>query len=530
MLPRTLQNAIEAGRLAHAILFAGPRGTGKTTIARILAKAVNCEQGPAIEPCNQCRSCREITDGGAADVFEIDGASNNSVEQVRELRDNLQYMPAHSRRKIYIIDEVHMLSGAAFNALLKTLEEPPQHVMFMFATTEPHKIPITILSRCQRHDLRRIETQAIVDRMAWICHQEQINIDDSSLGTIARCADGSLRDALSLLDQVIASARDQVSLADITRMLAMTDSRMVKKMAAAVLANDIKQVLRIVEEIYSMGDDLQRFYLELTTVFRHLNVLRLGKDARSLVDLPDDEARKLEELAASVDATRLQQIFDTLVRSEAMVKLAIQPRLALEMILVRLAQTPPVLPIETLITKIEQVRKSLASSPATGPAEHREKSGSRFAPSVQNSIEDARPVEHFSLNPAKLLASWKELANNVSQQKPSLGVLLQKSKPLDFRQGELSVEVAGNGFTVKSIEKSRALIEDLAGKVIGSPVKLRIKANITPAEEKRKQKAALERSKQKALGHTLVTDALEIFNGKIYDVRIKQRETGGKNP
>jgi len=203
-ITRTLTHAISAGRMVHAVLFSGPRGTGKTTVARILAKAMNCEKGPTPDPCNICRSCREITAGSAVDVYEIDGASNNSVDQIRDLRENLRYMPAHSQYKIYIIDEVHMLSIAAFNALLKTLEEPPAHVMFIFATTEPQKIPVTILSRCQRHDFRRIPIESMTQHMEMISSKEGIRIPSESVWLIAREAGGSMRDALSLLDQVMA--------------------------------------------------------------------------------------------------------------------------------------------------------------------------------------------------------------------------------------------------------------------------------------------------------------------------------------
>ncbi|MBS3759379.1 MAG: DNA polymerase III subunit gamma/tau, partial [Desulfobacterales bacterium] len=224
-ITRTLTNAVASGRLAHAILFAGPRGTGKTTVARILAKCVNCESGPTPTPCNACRSCTEIRDSHATDVFEIDGASNNKVEHIRELRENARYMPAHSPYKIYIVDEVHMLSDAAFNALLKILEEPPAHVMFFFATTEPNKIPITILSRCQRHDFRRVEIDALIDHMASMCRKEGVDLNEEGLSLIAREADGSVRDALSLLDHIMACALDSLDTQAILDVLGGIDRR-----------------------------------------------------------------------------------------------------------------------------------------------------------------------------------------------------------------------------------------------------------------------------------------------------------------
>jgi len=258
----TLANAILADRVAHAILFTGPRGTGKTTIARILAKAMNCIQGPLPTPCNACRSCEEITAGSSADVFEIDGASNNGVEQVRELRENIKYMPAYSKFKIYIIDEVHMLSVAAFNALLKTLEEPPEHVLFLFATTEPHKIPITIHSRCQRHDLRRIDAQALSAHMKMLCHREEREVSLESLGVIAREAGGSMRDALSLLDQVISSTSGPVAHEQLLDMLGAVDRSLLFDLADGILKKDLAGLLDILEAAYNRGTDIRRLYAE----------------------------------------------------------------------------------------------------------------------------------------------------------------------------------------------------------------------------------------------------------------------------
>ena len=276
---RTLKNAISGDRMAHAILFSGPRGTGKTTIARILAKAVNCESGPTPTPCNACRSCQDITAGRGVDVFEIDGASNNSVDQVRELRDNSRYMPAHSRYKIYIIDEVHMLSIAAFNALLKTLEEPPAHVLFFFATTEAHKIPITILSRCQRHDLRRIETAAISKHMEGLCRQEAVSVASDNLWAIARESGGSMRDALSLLDQVLACGDGQVNDDYVINLLGGMDRRLLFDLSEATFSRDIPRTLALIDAVYKNGQDLKRFYADLLMHFRLLMLVKM--DART---------------------------------------------------------------------------------------------------------------------------------------------------------------------------------------------------------------------------------------------------------
>jgi len=361
---RTLSNAISSGRVAHAILFSGPRGTGKTTIARILAKAMNCEHGPTPTPCNQCRSCTEITSGSAADVFEIDGASNNGVDHIRDLRENIRYMPAHSRYKIYIIDEVHMLSTAAFNALLKTLEEPPAHILFFFATTEPHKIPITILSRCQRHDLRRIDLDDICNHMESLCKREGISITKESLGIIARESGGSMRDALSLLDQVMSGSPEGISHEQVLDLLGVVDRKILFELSAAVLRSDLPEILSIIEDIYDQGHNIKELYGSLAEHFRNLLVVRMGKKVDKIVDVPAHEISLMTEQVKNVSELFLSQILDALCKEESAIRYSTQPRLAMEMAFIRVFQIRPALPIEILIEKLDKLSKGVYDGPA----------------------------------------------------------------------------------------------------------------------------------------------------------------------
>jgi DNA polymerase III subunit gamma/tau len=528
---RTLTNAISAGRVSHAILFTGPRGTGKTTVARIMAKSMNCAQGPTPTPCNVCRSCVEITNGHAADVFEIDGASNNSVDQVRELRENLKYMPSHSRYKIYIIDEVHMLSLAAFNALLKTLEEPPAHVLFIFATTEPQKIPVTILSRCQRHDLRRIDLAAIVGQMQQICAQEGVSIPEESLALIAREAGGSMRDALSLLDHVLACAEGPVTDELVAELLGAAEQRHLFEISAAVLARDIQQVLAKVDGVWRQGLEMKRFYADMVAHFHNLVVVKLGERASRLVDLPAHAIKQMHSQVQDIPESFLIQVLDQLFSAEPSIKLSAQPKLALEMVFLKMFQTPPLLPIDRLIDRLDQLRFNPA--PARTPRQSEAATGPGVSATlpVADASEPVEPSSHSANSDSSLLGQlenpsprgttfWDQILHRVQEEKPSLLGFLKKCRSGGVSGSQLAIEVCGNEFTFKSVQKHASYLEEICAQLAGQPITLSLTANCDDAGLKQKEKQKTEQLKQKALSHPRVMETIELFNGKVIDVKL----------
>jgi DNA polymerase-3 subunit gamma/tau len=528
---RTLANAIGADRVAHAILLSGPRGTGKTTIARIMAKAMNCAEGPTSEPCNRCQSCKEITNGHAADVFEVDGASNNSVEQVRELRENLKYLPVHSRFKIYIIDEVHMLSLAAFNALLKTLEEPPPHIMFMFATTESHKIPITILSRCQRHDLRRIDAQAIGMQLTQICDKEQARIDEEGLALIAKEAAGSMRDGLSLLDHILSCTQGPVTTQRISELLGVVERKHLFDFSGAVFARDIQAVLEKIDAAWRHGYEIKRFYGDLVAHFHQLSVVKIGPQADQLVDLPQHEIDQMKTQVADVPQSYLLQIFDQLFQAEPSIKLSSHPKLALEMIFLKLFQTAPALPIDALIKKIDQLRSDMPKNslrheqpqlidrPSAMPVSN--DPASSAVGGISQEENSSRPKAAQTPNAMDIDAVWQKVQSEIAEKKPSLAAHLQNCAPLSMVDGRLKLEVKGNAFTLKNIKKQLTILEQVCSRATGNDMHIKLVENIEDAQSKNQLKKKTGRLKQDALSHPLVMEALEVFDGRVIDIKIE---------
>ena len=362
---RTIGNAIKQGRVAHAFLFTGVRGVGKTTSARILAKTLNCVHGPTPTPCLECSPCKEIAAGVDVDVQEIDGASNTGVDDVRRIQESLPYRPARDRFKILIVDEVHMLSGNAWNAFLKTLEEPPPHVKFIFATTEVHKVPITILSRCQRYDFKMISAQQIAERVRYILGEEKIKADDAAVQLVAREAAGSMRDALSILDQVIAFGGDSLVGDEVARVLGVADRQALHSLASSVVEGRAADALTEIDRLASGGFDLTHVARDLLRRFRDLVVARVVPEPDALLDLADAELADVKSLAKATDGDDLARVFQGMSRALDEIAKAGTPRHALEIAVVRLARRPPLVPVDALLDRLAALEKRTASG-ATG--------------------------------------------------------------------------------------------------------------------------------------------------------------------
>ena len=366
---RTLRHAIESGRVAHAYLFVGPRGIGKTTLSRIFSKALNCERGPTPEPCDACSLCQEIMAGNAIDVVEIDAASNNGVDNIRDLRESIQFPPVRARFKIFIIDEVHMLSQGAFNALLKTLEEPPPYAKFILATTEIDKLPATIISRCQRFDLRRIPTTMIVEHLRHIAEQEGVKADGDALLAIARGAEGGMRDALGALDQIISFKGAEVSEQDVLAVFGLVSRSQLEDLAAAILRGDMAAGLRIIDDLDRKGKDLRRLSVELMEHFRNLLVRQqLGNDAATALDVTPEQLAALDAQAGLADSARLLRVAEHLADLESRIRNALSQRTLFETVFLRCCRAATVVSLDQVIKQLAMLGGGATQAAEGAPA------------------------------------------------------------------------------------------------------------------------------------------------------------------
>jgi len=535
---RTLQNAIRAQRVAHAYLFTGVRGVGKTTAARILAKALNCEKGPTETPCNECSQCQEITQGSSIDVLEIDGASNRGIDEIRQIIENVRYQPAKCRFKIYIIDEVHQVTKDAFNALLKTLEEPPPSVKFILATTEPHRLPETILSRCQRYDFRRIRLREIVERLDVIAKSEGLKITDGALVLLAREADGSMRDAQSLLEQVLACAEpsdgkgkqatvDETLLQEV---LGLAERRVLYEISAAVLGGDARKCLTLVAEVVHQGRDLNRLSRDLVEHFRNLLVARVsgkqsaGSGAANLLDLPDQEIADLTEQSAAVSVETLLDYFDFMAAGDEEVARAATPRFALETVLIRLATLPQSLPVAQLVERLERLegKATLGAKPPIAT--------SRPSPVVtapRAPVPSAGPSSVAVVTPvvdvprlAESGEAWREFVAFVGKEQKFLASHLESGTALTLPPGQLKIAVSERHHLAYLQDSDNlATLKDLARRFFTQEVSVQIASELSvfgPSAQERGISAPLSPAEERS---DMVKEALRIFGGSIRNVR-----------
>jgi DNA polymerase III subunit gamma/tau len=431
---QTLVNAISSKRIAHAFLFSGTRGVGKTTVARILAKSLNCEQGPTGTPCSACASCREITQGNSVDVIEIDGASNTSVDDVREIRENVKFTPFRGQYRVYIIDEVHMLSNSAFNALLKTLEEPPAHVIFIFATTEIHKIPATILSRCQHYNFRRISRAEIAARLRLVAERDQLQIEDRSLLALARASEGSMRDGLSLLDQVVAFGGSSIRHADLETLLGAVPQELVRAMVDAVLDQHSANALHTIREVLDQGHDIRTYCSDVVEYVRNLLVAAVvpsAEEVKGLIEGSEEDIRRLKSDAARVTPEQLQEILRLFTQAEDAVRSSAHPRYALEAAAVRATRLAAAKGPATADTPASKPR---AEDLGRGPADPRKQE--RIVPFPQTTSA-ASPEDNRGSNekPPDQIASRSDVLTGESTSTLSSGPPAMKTqRPNDNRE------------------------------------------------------------------------------------------------
>lgn len=488
----TLKNALEKNRLAHAYLFAGPRGVGKTSTARILAKALNCKNGPTVSPCEKCPSCLEIAQSRSFDVLEIDGASNRGIDEIRVLRENVKFPPASGKFKIYIIDEVHMLTPEAFNALLKTLEEPPDFVKFIFATTQAHKVLPTILSRCQRFDFRRITVIEIIAQLERIVKQEKIEIDKEVLFAIARASDGALRDAESLLDQLASFSKGKISLKDVISVLGIVEQEALFEITDKIIQKDAKAALILLNKIIDDGKDVSLFLINLIEHFRNLMVTKVTNADSKLIDLPQEICEKLLKQSQNFTLEEIFSAFNSLVNTQEMSKRLESARIPLEIILVKLTHDKK---------GSNPVAHESIQKPAKEIKEHKE---AKEAPAVNPVIIKDEPENTVSFDAVK--EAWGNIIEALKSVKMSAATYLSEGEPVKVEGSVLTISFPKNySLHKESLEakENKPIIE----KTISDLLHANLKVNFILTKETFHKPSDTE--------HPFVKSALNTFKARV---------------
>jgi DNA polymerase-3 subunit gamma/tau len=555
-----LRNALSQSKISHAYIFSGPRGVGKTTTARILAKALNCKEGPTPSPCGKCASCTAITDGSSVDVTEIDGASNNSVDDIRDLRERVKYAPAGGKYKVYIIDEVHMLSTSAFNALLKTLEEPPSHVIFVLATTEMKKIPATVLSRCQHMPFRRVSSSMIKARLKQISEAEGISISSPALGLVAKAADGSVRDSLTILDQ-LSSFTSEITEEHVQSLLGMADFGLLSKLSQALIKGNRVDIIDTVNILSEKGADFRSFTKELVQFFRDLLVASVVHRPEDMLDLNTEELSAVKEIISESSEDQLTLMLSEIMKAEADVRNASSPRLALEMALIRASFLSSMKPLKTVIENIDLYSKQIAV-PAAGkahegktsvqpvqpetsdimpekiqepempydseePAEEKieEKTeNARATDTIEDAEDDETPEEISSVpemvTSGDLCSAWAKALDKI--EAPLASKISQAS--VEFKDDGLLLTLdGGHAVFEDAIKKGLKSLENIVSAEYGNKVRIKL----VTSQKKAPRKKDL---KEKAMSEPVVREALELFEGRVVDVtQVENTKSGGEH-
>lgn len=556
----TLKNAIGMDRVAHAYLFAGPRGVGKTSTARILAKGLNCEKGPTTAPCGKCASCNEISKGTSFDVIEIDGASNRGIDEIRNLRENIKFASVHGKFKLYIIDEVHMLTQEAFNALLKTLEEPPMHVKFIFATTRPYKVLPTIISRCQRFDFRKIPAQKIVEKLKEIQEKEKLSVSDEAVFTIAKEADGSLRDAEVILDQLLAFKKGKVETVDVVKVLGLLEKGALFDIADSLISNDKNKILTVLNELVSGGKDPLFIASSIIEHFRNLMAVKVAHpEDRSYVQVADEDYHRLEEEAAKLSLDEILYVTYTLSNAMEMMRKSALSQIPLEIALIKLTERGKIISIKEILNKLTALERELRgnegfenkkrfekamereeSIPKTAATEEVTGETAEIAPSAlageKSPQEIAKAGEAAPSEVAaekdillfqKIKSSWNKILTFVKNKKMSLAMFLSEGVLIKVKGNKLEIGFTKNNSLHKEeLEKNtnKKFIEEVIQSIVGENVILETETLQAPLEavlEPLPAEEETDRIPGQSVNNMdpIVESALDVFDGRIVDIR-----------